>query len=68
MQTTLENKKKVVTNFPISALKKNNKIEEGGASCSNVKKEQDIIDVRAQKMMKGKVEPFVVPIVVRATR
>jgi hypothetical protein len=35
----LENKKKVVTNFPISALKKNNKIEEGGASCSNVKKE-----------------------------
>jgi hypothetical protein len=31
-----------------------------------VKREQETIDLRAQKMMKGRVEPFVVPIVVSA--
>ncbi len=31
-----------------------------------MKREQESIDLRAQKMMKGRVEPFVVPIVVSA--
>jgi hypothetical protein len=31
METTLENRKKVLTNFPRSALKRKNRVEEGGA-------------------------------------
>jgi len=31
-----------------------------------VKKEQENTYLRAQKMMRGKVEPFAIPIVVRA--
>jgi hypothetical protein len=33
-----------------------------------VKREQKSIDLRAQNMMKGRVEPFVVLIVVQAVR
>jgi hypothetical protein len=40
MQTTLDNRKKATTNFPRSALKKNNIVEEGGALGSGMKKEQ----------------------------
>ncbi len=71
MQTTLENKNKVVADSPRSALKRKNKVEEKGASCLRVKKEQESTNVRAQKMMKGRVEQsrmptmaWVVPIVV----
>jgi hypothetical protein len=39
MQTTLKNKKKVVIDSLRSVLKRKNKVEEGGASCSRVKKE-----------------------------
>jgi hypothetical protein len=38
MQTTLENRKKVETNSPRNALKKN-KVVEGGASSSRVRGE-----------------------------
>jgi len=41
MQTTLENRKKVATNSPRSVLKRNNKVEEGEASCSRVKREHE---------------------------
>jgi hypothetical protein len=37
MQTTLKNKKKVVADSPKSALKRKNKVEEGGASGSREK-------------------------------
>ncbi len=63
MQTTLENRKKVVTDFPRNALKRKNKVEERGASSSGMKREHDL---RAQKMMKGKVEPSIMPTMVRA--
>jgi hypothetical protein len=39
MKTTLENRKKVVTNSPRSVFKKKNKVEEGGASSLGVKRE-----------------------------
>jgi hypothetical protein len=35
----LENKKKTITDFPRSAFKRKNKVEEGGALGSRVKKE-----------------------------
>jgi len=66
MQTTLENRKKAVANSPKSVIKRTNKVEEGGASSLRVKREHESIKVRAQKMMRGRVEPSVMPIVVRA--
>jgi len=39
MKTTLENKKNVVVNSPKNALKRKNKVEEGGASSSGMKRE-----------------------------
>jgi hypothetical protein len=66
MQTSLENRKKAITDFPRIVLKMNNKVEEGGASGSRVKREQENTNLRAQKMMRGKVEPLGVPTVVRA--
>jgi hypothetical protein len=39
MQTTLENKKNFATNFPRNVFKKKNKVEEGGALGSGVKRE-----------------------------
>jgi hypothetical protein len=65
MKTTLENKKKVVAKSPRSVFKRKNKVEEGGASSSKVKREQESINLRAQKMMKGKVGPYATPIVVK---
>ncbi len=47
-------------------LKRKTIIEEGRSSCSGVKREQESIDLRAQNMMKGIMEPSIVPIVVRA--
>ncbi len=66
MQIILYNRRKVTTNSSRSVFKKNNKVEEGGASCLGVKREHESIDLMARKMMRGKIEPFVVPIVVRA--
>jgi hypothetical protein len=66
MQTTLENRKKTTINFPKSVLKKKNRVEEGGALCLGVKREQRSIDLRAQKMMKGKMEPSTIPTMVKA--
>ncbi len=68
MQTTLKNRKKVVADFPRGALKRKNRVEEGGVSGSGVKKEHENTYLRAQKMMKGKVEPSIVPIVIQAVR
>jgi hypothetical protein len=45
----LENKKKVATNFPRNALKRKNKVEEGGASGWGVKNEQESTNLRAHK-------------------
>jgi hypothetical protein len=39
IQTTLENKKKATTNSLRSALKRKNKVEEGGTSSSRVNRE-----------------------------
>ncbi len=64
MQTTAENRKKVIANSLRSAVKKKNKVEEGGALGLGMKMEQESIKVKAHKMMKGKMEPFVMPIVV----
>ncbi len=64
MQTTLENRKNVAINFPKNAPKTKNEVEEGGALSSGVKMEHENIDVKGQKMMKGIVEPFVVPTLV----
>jgi hypothetical protein len=47
MQTTLENRKKVATDFPRSALMRKNKIEEGRALGSKVKKEKESTYLRA---------------------
>jgi hypothetical protein len=37
--TTLENRKKTIVDFPRNALKRKNKVEEGGALGSGVKRE-----------------------------
>ncbi len=66
MNTTLENKKKVASNSPRSAFKRKNRVEERGASSSRVRSEHECTYLRAQKMMKGRVEPSVMPIVVKA--
>jgi hypothetical protein len=39
----LENKKKSITNFPKSVLKRKNIVEEGGASSLRVKREKENI-------------------------
>jgi hypothetical protein len=64
-----------MVNSPRSVLKRNNRVEERKASSLEVKREQKTTKVRAQKMMRGRVEPYVVPtmvwamsIVVHATR
>jgi hypothetical protein len=59
----LENRKKATRNSLKNVLKKN-KVEEGEASSLGVKREHESIDVGAQKMMRGKMEPIVVPTVV----
>ncbi len=68
MQTTLDNKKKVAADSPRSALKRNNRVEEVGALGLGVKREQESTDSKAQKMMKGKMEPFAMPIMVRVMK
>jgi hypothetical protein len=67
-QKTLENRKKVATNSPRSVLMRKNIIEEGGASGLKMKKEYENTYMRAQKMMRGRVKPFVMPIVVQVAR
>ncbi len=66
MQTTLENRKKATTKSPRSALKRKNKAEEGGALGLGIKREQESIKSRAQKVMRGKMAPFAVPTLVQA--
>jgi hypothetical protein len=41
MQATLENKRKIATKFPRSALKRKNIIKEGGTLGSRVEKEHE---------------------------
>ncbi len=51
MQITLENRKKAIINSLRNALKRKNKVEEGGASSLKVKREHESTNVRAQKMI-----------------
>jgi hypothetical protein len=59
----LENKKKARTYFLRSVLKRKNKVEEKTSS-SRMNKEQENTNVRAHKMMRGRVEPSTMPIMV----
>jgi hypothetical protein len=59
----LENKKKATTNSLKNVLKKK-KVEEGEALGLGVKREHESKNVKAQKMMKGRMELVVVQIVV----
>jgi hypothetical protein len=61
----LKNRKKVATNSLRSVFKRKNKVEEGGASSLIVKRKHESINLRAQKMMKGIMEPFAMPTMVR---
>jgi hypothetical protein len=47
MHIALENRKKATTNSPRSVIKKKNKVEEGRASSSRMKKEHESTNVRA---------------------
>jgi hypothetical protein len=47
MQATFKNRKKIAAKSPRSVLKKKNRIEEGGALGSRVKKEQESTKPRA---------------------
>jgi hypothetical protein len=60
----LENIRKDAIKSLNNVLKRRNIIEEGGASRSRVKKEQENIEARVQKMMRGKVAPSIVPTLV----
>jgi hypothetical protein len=64
MQTSLQNRKKVVANSSRSVFNRKNRVEEGGASCTGMKRDHDSTEAKAQKMMRGRVEPFIMPIVV----
>ncbi len=64
MQTTLKNKNKVIIDFPRSDGIRKNKVE-GGTLTSRVKREHENKYLSAHKMMKGKMEPFRVPIMVK---
>jgi hypothetical protein len=66
MKRTLKNrKKKTTTHFSTSVLKKKNIVEEGGTLGSRVKREHESTNLRAQKMMRDRVEPFAILIVVK---
>jgi hypothetical protein len=58
--------KKAATYSRRSVFKKKNKVEEGGSSSSRVKKEHENTNLKAQKVMRGRVEPSIVPTMVRA--
>lgn len=64
----MENKRKIATKFLRGALKRKNKVEEGGTSGVGAKKEQESIEAKAQKMMKRKVAPFAMPTLVQVGR
>jgi hypothetical protein len=57
-------KKKVTTDAQRSVLKRKNKVAKGGASSLGMKGEHESTNLKAHKMMKGKVEPFVMPTMV----
>ncbi len=60
----MENRRKIVVEFPRSAFRKKNKVEEGEALGSEVKKEHESTKTWAQKMMRGKVAPSTMPTLV----
>ncbi len=60
------NKKKATIDFPKSAFKRKKKVEEGGTLGFKMKREQESTNLKAQNVMRGRMEPFVMPIVVRA--
>jgi hypothetical protein len=47
MHTTLENRKKATTDFPRSACKNKNIVEEGGTLVSGMKREHDSTNLKA---------------------
>jgi hypothetical protein len=62
---TLDNRKNNCSILSNKFLKKKNKVEEGGALGSGVKKKYESTYLRAKKMMRGKVEPYVVSTMIR---
>jgi hypothetical protein len=68
MQTTLENRRKATTKSPKNAFKRNNRVEEGGASKLRIKKEHESIKIWAQKMMKERAAPSTLPTLVQVGR
>ncbi len=68
MQVALENRRKIALESPKNVLKRKNIIQEGGAPRSRVKKEQESIEARAQKMMRRRMAPFVVPTLIHASK
>ncbi len=68
MQTTPKNKEKVARNSLKSAFKWKNKVEERGVLGSRVKREQKSTNLKAQKMMRGRVEPSIMLIMVHVVR
>ncbi len=65
MQITLRTKRRL-QQTPRNVLKRKNIVEEGGTLSSEMKREQESTNVKAQKMMRGRVEPFVVLVVLHA--
>jgi hypothetical protein len=49
-------------------LRKTTKLRKKRASCLGVKKEHENFKVRAQKMMRGRVEPSIVPTMAHVAR
>jgi hypothetical protein len=64
----LENRKKAIINSLRNVHKRKNKVEEGEVLSLRVKKEHESSKPRAQKMMRGRLEPSTMPLVVHATK
>ncbi len=65
MQTALENRKKNVVEFLRSVIKRKNRVEDGKDLSLGMKSKQESTNMRAQKMMKGRMEPSIMPTVVK---
>ncbi len=64
----MENIRKIAAKSPRGALKRKIRVEEGGALGLGVKKEHESTNARVQKMMKGRVAPFIVLTLVQGSR
>ncbi len=64
MQAPLENRRKIATKSPRSALMRKNIAKEGGTLGLGIKKEHESIKARVQKMMRGRIAPSPMPTLV----